>query len=234
MKYSFESRVRYSEVGYDHCLKLSSLIDYFQDCSTFQSEILGVGLDYMKDHHQVWMLAAWQIVIDRLPKFSEKITTMTWPYEFKGVYGMRNYVMTDEYENHLAYANSIWVMVDTISGKIFRPDAYQHEVYALDERLDMEYAPRKIRVSGESKKLHSFYVENHHLDTNGHVNNGQYVLMAKDCISEDIKIGQLRAEYKAAAVVGDRIEPILYINDGSHIVELTDGVNKTYAVIEFK
>ena len=58
--------------------------------------------------------------------------------------------------------------------------------------------------------------------------------MAKDCISEDIKIGQLRAEYKAAAVVGDRIKPILYINDGSHIVELTDGVNKTYAVIEFK
>ena len=38
MKYSFTSRIRYSEIGEDGCLTLPGLINYFQDCSTFQSE----------------------------------------------------------------------------------------------------------------------------------------------------------------------------------------------------
>ena len=34
MKYSFD-RVRYSEIGEDKSLTLNSVINYFQDCSTF-------------------------------------------------------------------------------------------------------------------------------------------------------------------------------------------------------
>ena len=40
--YTFDSRIRYSEVGEDKRLTLISLVDYFQDCSTFQSEDLGI------------------------------------------------------------------------------------------------------------------------------------------------------------------------------------------------
>mgnify|MGYP000603361539 CR=1 FL=1 len=36
MKYSFTSRIRYSEIGEDGNLTLPGLINYFQDCSTFQ------------------------------------------------------------------------------------------------------------------------------------------------------------------------------------------------------
>ena len=35
--YTFDGRVRYSEVGEDGLLTMQSLLDYFQDCSTFQS-----------------------------------------------------------------------------------------------------------------------------------------------------------------------------------------------------
>ena len=38
MAFEFESRVRYSETGPDQKLTLVSLVDYFQDSSTFQSE----------------------------------------------------------------------------------------------------------------------------------------------------------------------------------------------------
>ena len=42
--YSFKSRVRYSEVGEDKKLSLNGIINYFQDCSTFQSEMLNNGV----------------------------------------------------------------------------------------------------------------------------------------------------------------------------------------------
>ena len=45
---------------------------------------------------------------------------------------------------------------------------------------------------------------------------------------------QLRVEYKLSATVGDLIKPVLYKNEDSYIVDLTDGNENSYAVIEFK
>ena len=63
--YSFDSRVRYSEVGEDKRLSLNGIINYFQDCSTFQSEELNVGLEKLEGMHRVWVLSSWAGVRDR-------------------------------------------------------------------------------------------------------------------------------------------------------------------------
>ena len=47
--YTFDSRIRYSEIGEDGNLTLPGLINYFQDCSTFQSEDLGIGTTVLKE-----------------------------------------------------------------------------------------------------------------------------------------------------------------------------------------
>ena len=44
--YSFQTRVRYSECNNHHEATLTALLDYLQDCCTFQSEDLGIGLDF--------------------------------------------------------------------------------------------------------------------------------------------------------------------------------------------
>ena len=49
MSYSFESRVRFSEIGEDGCLTLPGVLDYFQDCCTFESEQTGVGMEVLKE-----------------------------------------------------------------------------------------------------------------------------------------------------------------------------------------
>lgn len=41
--YTFQSRVRYSELDPERKLSIASIVDYFQDCSTFHSEQLGGG-----------------------------------------------------------------------------------------------------------------------------------------------------------------------------------------------
>ena len=73
MKYSFDSRVRYSEIGEDRHLTLNGMINYFQDCSTFQSEAAGVGMDFLGAKSQAWVLSAWQIVVERYPVLCENI-----------------------------------------------------------------------------------------------------------------------------------------------------------------
>ena len=44
--YCFDSRVRYSETDERGRLSLTGILNYLQDCSTFQSEDLGMGIEY--------------------------------------------------------------------------------------------------------------------------------------------------------------------------------------------
>ena len=96
MAYQFESRVRYSEMDLERKLTLVALVDYFQDCSTFQSELCGRGIEYLQKMDKAWMILAWQIEILRRPELGEKIVTKTWPHGFKAFYGYRNFTMEDE------------------------------------------------------------------------------------------------------------------------------------------
>ena len=81
--YQFDSRVRYSETDEKGRLSVTGIMNYFQDCSTFQSEDIGMGVSYLKEHHQAWWLSSWQIIIDRYPVLGERITIGTWPYDFR-------------------------------------------------------------------------------------------------------------------------------------------------------
>lgn len=230
--YTFESRVRYSEVGEDGKMTLQSLLDYFQDCSTFHSEDIGLGVEYFKQIHQAWLLSAWQICVNRYPKVYEQIVIGTAPYEFRGFIGCRNFEMQTAEGEVLAYANSIWSLMDTEKMTPAKPNEKMLKGYVLEEKYPMEYAPRKIAVPANGRQEETFTVKPHHLDTNHHVNNGQYVRMAMDYIPENFEVRQLRVEYKIQAVLGDMIHPMVCAADGVYVISLNNDNGKPYCIVE--
>ncbi len=58
MGYSFDSRIRYSEIGENGCLTLPGILNYFQDCCTFHSESIGQGMEAVNKRERVWVLSA--------------------------------------------------------------------------------------------------------------------------------------------------------------------------------
>ena len=230
--YSFDSFVRYSEVGEDKKLTLDGIINYFQDCSTFHSEELQVGVGRLEALQRVWVLSSWQIVIDRYPALCEKIRISTWPYQFQGFLGWRNFTMTDGDGKLLAWANSLWTFLDTQTGRPARVPEEIEKAYTLEEKLDMEYASRKVPMPAEGKAGEPFSVQKHHLDTNHHVNNGQYIQMAREYVPEEFTIRQMRAEYKKSALLGDVIYPVTASGDGRYTIGLCSEAGKPYAVVE--
>lgn len=100
-----------------------------------------------------------------------------------------------------------------------------------EERLDMEYAPRRITVPEEYEEKEPVLVMKHHLDTNHHVNNAQYVEIVREFLPEHFQIGEMRVEYKKAAVLGDVMYPrISRITEG-YVASLCDEEGKPHAVI---
>ena len=208
MKYQWKQRIRYSEVDGERKLTIPNLVNYFQDCSTFQSEELGVGCEYMEEHQKAWVLSFWQIVIERRPKLGEEVTVETFATGFDGLYGTRNFVMTDAKGSKIAYAYSIWVFMDLKKGRPVR------------------------RKQGEP-----FPVRRHQIDTNHHVNNSQYVQMALDVWEEmgtPSKIRELRVEYKKSAVYGDMIYPSMIEEQDNTTIVLGDEKERPYAIVQVR
>ncbi len=228
--YSFDSRIRYSEVDEDKKLSVSGIINYFQDCSTFQSEDIGLGFDFLESHNRAWVLNAWQIVIKEIPRFGEKVTIGTWPYGFQSFIGYRNFVLLNERQERLAYANSVWAYLDTATGKFAKAGGYELERYKLEEKLDMDYADRKIKLADGGVSTAPIIVTEHQIDTNHHMNNQEYVKLALDLV-EVKSPHQIRVEYKKSALLGDTIYPRILMDGGEKTVVLADEEGKPYAVV---
>lgn len=231
--YTFDSRVRYSELDQTGKLSMGAIVDYFQDCSTFQSEELGVGMEFLRMQERAWVLSAWQIDIDEWPVLRDKVRIGTLPYEFRGIMGMRNFWIENAEGKRIISANSVWTLIDTQKMLPVRPDAEMLRGYPTEPKLDMEYAPRKIVLEGEGRQEECFTVGRHHLDSNCHVNNGQYIHMAMDYIPECFEIHRMRAEYKKSALLADRICPVIYEQPGKVSIALNGADGKPFAVVEF-
>lgn len=231
--YTFDSKVRFSEVDHTGRITLPGIINYFQDCSTFQSESIGLGVDYFAEHNRAWVLTYWQVVIEEYPRLAQEINIATWATEFKSMLGKRNFCMTDAEGKKLAYANSVWAYMDMKKGRPVRPSAEEVEPYGSGEPLEMDYQPRKIKLPESAVKKEPFAVRKYHIDTNEHVNNCQYVQMALEAVEKELNVHQVRVEYKHSAVYNDSILPRVAEEDNRTVVELCDPEGHIYAVVEF-
>lgn len=230
--YKIDARVRYSECGIDNKMRIPAIINYFQDCTTENSEKIGVGHDYLVERKRAWILNSWQVEIVRRPKVGESIEVSTWATGFKGVFGPRDFNMKTAEGEELARAHSLWVYIDTESGRPVKPAEEEIAAYEVGEPILIEEVSRKIKVPEDVIEVDTLPVHKYHIDTNAHVNNSKYIEMACEVLPEDFEVKKLRVEYKKAAVLGDRIVVKRVIEQERIVAELCDEEGSTYAIVE--
>lgn len=89
-----------------------------------------------------------------------------------------------------------------------RPGQEEINVYKLETPLEMEYEPRKIKLSREWEDKEAVKVQRSWIDSNEHVNNSWYVKTAFEQLPQDLEVRQLRVEYK-----NKHMKEIFYIQD---------------------
>ncbi len=233
--YTYDMRVGFSHVNQNKEMRMEALLDALQDAPCFQGEELGVGFDVLEPMKCAWLLNYWQIDVKRFPVFNEKIRIGTFPTAFKSFMGTRNFVILDEVGNQMVMANSIWTFVDMEKMHPTKVSAKIIEAYTLEEPLPMEYASRKISIPQTEEwvmaEKESITICEYHLDSNNHVNNGQYFRIASAFFAGK-KYNRLRVEYRRQAVLGDTIVPVLYEKEDTCVVLLCDKEKNPYAIVE--
>lgn len=232
--YSYHDRVSYSRIDKDGLLGVSNTVDALQDCCLFHSEDVGHSALLLREKHRAWLVNSWHVVFKRRPKMGEKFTVHTWPYQFKGIFGSRNFLMESPDGEVLAYADSKWFYFDSEKESPARIDDSEKEAYPTEPPYDMDYSSRKIPCPEGLTLKEKIDVCQNYLDTNNHVNNGQYVRLAVNVLPIDYEVSEFRAEFRLAAKMGDTLYVRTCKKDDYFYVVFTDAEEKPYFISEFK
>lgn len=229
--YEFSSKIRYSELDYRGKLNIVGILNYFQDCSTFHTEESGIGVVKLHEENLVWVLSTWNVVINRNPEIGEIITIGTFPYEYKGFFGRRNYYMKDEAGEILAMADTLWTFLNFKEGTPARIPVEIGSCQELGERLPIERVKGKIAIGNDMEELSPVMISNRYIDVNRHVNNVQYVSIMLDCVEyEDYR--KVRVEYRKQVRPGALVTPFVGNNENGKVVVLKDSEGDICSVME--
>ena len=115
--------------------------------------------------------------------------------------------MEDAGGKRRAEAESRWFVQDVRTGLPSRVRAGDIAPYGTpSKRLPMEAAGR-VMVPPDYVEGRPVTIARHQIDTNHHVNNAQYVEIAREAAGINGAVRQLHVDYKKAAVLGDVLYP---------------------------
>ncbi len=222
-KYFFRERVRFSEVDETGHMTPYALLNNLQDCATFHSEDSGIGMMRNRKLGQAWVITDMQLKILTYPAYNQEISTATWTTKFRGPVGHRYFEITGSDGQLLAAARSEWVFMD-LRNQVPMNIPREQEAYGLDPDLDVtvDTGKRKVRPQGTWEEKMSFPAVWEYLDTNGHVNNAQYVRLARNYLPTGWEMHALRAEWKKSALLGDILVPWVQTDGNVVCVKFTD------------
>lgn len=218
-KFRMEFVVHYHETNPEEQATPLTLLYYLEDAAIAHSESVGYGLARVKAEEQAWLLNRWHFQMERYPLLGEKVVIETWPSSFERFYGRREFLILNQNQEVIGRATSLWVFFNIATKRPSRIPSEFGEVYGLDPRrgIDDPFDPLQTIGVGAGAGEQEFSVRRSDIDTNGHVNNANYLQWILEVVPEDIyrnnHLASLEIQYKKETTYGSRIRSKYQIED---------------------
>lgn len=160
-----------------------AVLEMFQKGAGEHAEQMGVGFEQMLQRHLLWVVAHIRYEVCRPIRAGQHVVLTTWPLPATRLGYERNYSVCDTEGNELVRGVSLWVLIDTENRRL----ASGTDVYPKGEyRTDKLFADRIRRLRdfesvGQGVRM---IPDESYIDSNGHVNNTKYALMAHRALGE--------------------------------------------------
>lgn len=235
--FTYNYTIKYSDVGVNNKLTLRALVETLQEAAIGHSEQSGYGVNNIENTHIAWLLLDWRVQIISYPHSNESITVKTWPRSFDKLYSYRDFEVYDKDNNLIAIASSKWFAIDTKNKRIRKLTPEITEAYGepVTDSVFDEPFKNKVIVPEDLKLNFSYTTQRRDLDTNGHVNNLNYIDFALETIDEDIfnntTFNNLEIVYKKEIKLKENIKCYYSFEDNKHIVTIKSNDDSTVHAI---
>lgn len=166
--------VRSYEVDIRKRLRISGMLDYFQESAWLHAESLDVGARRLDEEGFFWALSRLKVVVERYPVWNEEIVVRTWPKGIDKLLALRDFLVLDGSSRVCVRASSAWIIIHKERRRPVRIEPFFSQVPPSEEREALSGTAEKIGPLFEGKPAGRFTAGYSILDMNRHVNNARY------------------------------------------------------------
>jgi medium-chain acyl-[acyl-carrier-protein] hydrolase len=167
-------------------LSVPRLLNFFEDSALWQSEHLGIGIDYLKSNKLTWVLHQVNLHISRYPIYGDRVIVRTVPFTFMKFYAYRSYELFLTSGESMAISNSVWFLLDIERRKPIKVPEPIYKLYGVESMAATSIKlPKPSALSRDDYQM-EFSVRQSEIDTNLHVNNARYIEWAIESVDLDI------------------------------------------------
>lgn len=155
-------------------IKIPQLILLSLQVSGMQSIELGMSDMYiLENYNLVWIITDYNMKIERLPVFDEKITIETYAKSHNRLFCYRAFNIKDEEGNTIIEMVATFVLMDRDTRKVHPVMSEITDAFDSEFSKTMLRGPRFKELEGGVEQ--EYRVRFYDLDMNGHVNNSKYL-----------------------------------------------------------
>lgn len=237
-RFEKEYEVHYYEVNARLECNITAIINFFGDIGTWQSDELGVGIDYLTQRSLAWVFYKYDIDVKRYPKYGEKLRVITEPTAFKKFYASRSYEIYDHKNELIVEGSAIFLLIDTNRRRAVRIPEEQFDFYGVDVEKNNDIVIEKLEKLKEEMNSKEFVVRYSDIDSNMHVNNSKYLEWSIEAVPLEIiknyKMNKISIVFEKECSYGSEIKASCEIREEEdstltilHKIEDKEGKNLT-------
>ena len=167
------------------CVTIPMIGNYLMHAASNHASKRGFGFSDMTERQTAWVLSRLAIEINRYPVMSEPVTLYTWVDEVGRYFTSRCFELTDSAGASVAYARSIWAVIDLQTRRPVPLEVEGLSVYIADRPCPIEKPGKIAAVEAESEGM-PYQVKYSDLDINGHLNSIKYMEHLLDLFELDL------------------------------------------------
>ena len=163
-------------VDYTGHLTIGVLGNHLLNVAGFHSHDRGFGIDRLNKEHYTWVLSRLALEMYALPMQYESFTIETWVENVYRLFTDRNFAVLNKEGKAIAYARSVWAMIDTETRKpVDLMAIHDGDIagYICDKDCPID-KPSRIKVNSK-EPVAILPVKYSDMDINGHVNSIRYI-----------------------------------------------------------
>ncbi len=210
--------LRQSDFDYNDNIRISAILDYFQELAGIHANKIGVGFNAMVENKIFWVLIRSRFEIYKQPLPNQQIKVTTWPKQKGKIDFDRDYEILSLDGELMVKASSKWVTIDMDTRRIVRSDKINYIGDHLEksnfdslDKLHIEYANK------ETKEM-TYIVSNSDIDHNRHMNNAKYGDLILNMVTypANFVIKSFQMEHIKEAKLNDIITVHYFIENNEH------------------
>jgi acyl-ACP thioesterase len=215
------------------------LFYFLQESAWRHANSKGFGWTHLAERNEFWVLAKMHVIINRMPKWLEKIRIETWGKTPELLTAFRDFEFFDANNQSIILVTSSWHILNM---QTHRPSALSHfaDDFPIVNRHAIEEKPKKIQIpTSNTVKSEIYTVLPSNIDINQHVNNTRYVQWAMDCIPFEFQkqyvLGEIQVNFLSEARIGESYFIETYQNNlhFTHFI-ISEKDNRKLAAVESK